>query len=130
MSELPADSEKPSDTRHRCRRTRAMVSTKVGDSLSYQAAVRWVMGCCFCNAWAARVVQEKRPSRAGVVRAMAKSDHWRWVSTPQVGAHLLKGDFSARGGPARDKPFQEKSTDTWRQNVSTDATGSSASTLP
>ena len=44
---------------------------------------RWVMGCCFCNAWAARAVQEKRPSRVGVVRAMARSDHWRWVSTPR-----------------------------------------------
>ena len=51
--------------------------------LSYQAALRWVMGCRFCNAWAARVVQEKSPSRAGVVRAMARSDHWRCVSTPR-----------------------------------------------
>ena len=62
---------------------RAMASTKVGDGLSYQAALRWVMGRRFCNAWAARVVQEKSPSRAGVVRAMARSDHWRCVSTPR-----------------------------------------------
>ena len=53
------------------------------DGLSYQAALRWVMGRRFCNAWAARVVQEKSPSRAGVVRAMARSDHWRCVSTPR-----------------------------------------------
>ena len=55
----------------------------VGDGLSYQAALRGVMGRRFCNAWAARVVQEKSPSRAGVVRAMARSDHWRCVSTPR-----------------------------------------------
>ena len=60
-----------------------MASTKVGDGLSYQAALRWVMGRRFCNAWAARVVQEKSPSRAGVVRVMARSDHWRCVSTPR-----------------------------------------------
>ena len=29
---------------HRCRRTRAMASKNVGEGLSYQAAVRWVMG--------------------------------------------------------------------------------------
>ena len=29
------------------------------------------------------VVREKSPSRTGVVRAMARSDHWRWVSTPR-----------------------------------------------
>ena len=78
-----ADSEKPPGASHRWRRTRAMASTKAGDSLSYQAAVRWVMGRRFCNEWAARVVQEKSPIRIGVVRAMARSDHWRWVSTPR-----------------------------------------------
>ena len=83
MSGSATDSEKPSDASHRWRLTRAMASTKVGDGLSYQAALRWVMGRRFCNAWAARVVQEKSPSRAGVVRAMARSDHWRCVSTPR-----------------------------------------------
>ena len=83
MSGSATDSEKPSDASHRWRRARAMASTKVGDGLSYQAALRWVMGRRFCNAWAARVVQEKSPSRAGVVRAMARSDHWRCVSTPR-----------------------------------------------
>ena len=63
MSGSATDSEKPSDASHRWRRARAMASTKVGDGLSYQAALRWVMGCRFCNAWAARVVQEKSPSR-------------------------------------------------------------------
>ena len=41
------------------------------------------MGSDFCSWWAARVTQEKRPSRIGVVRAMAWWDHWRWVSTPR-----------------------------------------------
>ena len=27
--------------------------------------------------------QEKKPSQTGVVRAMAKLDQWRWVSTPR-----------------------------------------------
>ena len=36
MSGSPADSDKPSEVSHRCRRTRAMASTKVGDGLSYQ----------------------------------------------------------------------------------------------
>ena len=81
-----------------------MASTKVGDGLSYQAALRWVMGRRFCNAWAARVVQEKSPSRAGVVRAMARSDHWRCVSTPQMGSYLVEGDLQL---PAQYKPFQD-----------------------
>ena len=57
----------------------------------------------FCNAWAARVVQEKSPSRAGVVRAMARSDHWRCVSTPRW-AYLVEGDLQL---PAQYKPFQD-----------------------
>ena len=61
--------------------THAMVA--VGDGLSYQAALRWIMGWRSCSAWAARVIQEKSPSRTGVVRVMARSDHWRWVSTPR-----------------------------------------------
>ena len=80
-----------------------MASTKVGDGLSYQAALRWVIGCRFCNPWAARVVQEKRPSRAGVVRAMARSGPLALGLHAQVGPHLLKGDLQL---PAQDKPFQ------------------------
>ena len=81
-----------------------MASTKVGDGLSYQAARRWVMGCRFCNAWAAKVVQEKSPSRAGVVagdgpvRPLALGLH------AQVAPDLLKGNFQL---PAQDKPFQD-----------------------
>ena len=74
-----ADSEKPSDASHRWRRTRAMAST-VGDGLAYQAAVqpRVVVAAAGPPGW-----QEKSPIRIGVVRAMARSDHWRWVSTPR-----------------------------------------------
>ena len=77
------DIEKPSDASHRWWRTKAMASTKVGAGLAYHAAVRWIMGRCFCSRWAARVIQEKSPINIGVVRAMARSDHWRRVSTPR-----------------------------------------------
>ena len=53
-----ADSEKLPEAIHRWRRINAMASAKVGAGLAYQAAVRWIMGCCCCNRWAARVVQE------------------------------------------------------------------------
>ncbi len=43
---------------------------------------RWAMGRSCCRMWAARAVQEKRPSRTVVVRPIARSDHWRWVSKP------------------------------------------------
>ena len=38
-----------------------------------------------------------------MVRAKARSDHWRWVSHAQVGPHLLKGNLQL---PAEHKPFQ------------------------
>ena len=78
----PADSSKPSDASHRCRRTRAMASTKVGDGLSYQAALRWVMGCRFCNAWAARVVQSSEGSSVTFTASDAET-----VSIPTVERH-------------------------------------------
>ena len=111
MSGSATDSEKPSDASHRWRRARAMASTKVGDGLSYQAALRWVMGRRFCNAWAARVVQEKSPSRAGVVRAMARSDHWRCVSTPRWVRTSWKVTSSCQRSTNRSRiwPFQDLS---------------------
>ena len=81
-----------------------MASTKVGDGLSYQAALRWVMGRRFCNAWAARVVQEKSPSRAGrgtgdgEIRPLALCLH------TQMGSYLVEGDLQL---PAQYKPFQD-----------------------
>ncbi len=50
--------------------------------LDISGGVRWITGCCCCNRWAARVTQEISPFRIEVVRARARSDHWRWVSTP------------------------------------------------
>ena len=78
-----ADVEKLWDAIHRCRRANAMASTKVGTGLMYQAAVRCVIGWSCCNEWAANANQENCPISIGVVRAMARSDHWRWVSTPR-----------------------------------------------
>ena len=76
-----------------------MASTKVGDGLSYQAALRWVMGCRFCNAWAARVVQEKSPSRAGVVR---DGEIGPLALCLQMGSYLVEGTSSSQY-----KPFQD-----------------------
>ena len=106
------DREKPSDASHRRRRTRAMASPKVGDGLPYQAALRLGHGAPVCKAWATRVVQEQSPSRLGVVRAMARSGHWRWGLQAQVGPHFLKepAPYLIRGDlqlPAQDKPFQD-----------------------
>ena len=55
------------------------------------------------NAWAARVVQEKSPSRAGVVRAMARSDHWRCVSTPR----WVRTSWKVTSSCQAYKPFQD-----------------------
>ena len=77
------DVEKLSDAIHRSRRTRAMASTKVGAGVAYQAVVRWVIGRCSYSEWEARVIQENSPIKTGVVRAMVRSDHWRWVSNPR-----------------------------------------------
>ena len=104
MSGSATDSEKPSDAGHRWRRTRVMASTKVGDGLSYQAALRRVMGWRFCNAWAARVVQENSPSRTGVGAGNGQVGPLALGLHAQVGAHLLKGDLQL---PAQDKPFQD-----------------------
>ena len=60
-----------------------MASEKVGNLLAYQAAERSGNPWFPASKCAARVTQEKRPKRTGVVRAMARSDHWRWVSTPR-----------------------------------------------
>ena len=68
---------------HKERRTAAIASLKVGCYLLCKAA-GWarttVMGFCIC---AHTVAREWRPSSAGAVRRMARSDHWRCVSTPR-----------------------------------------------
>ena len=69
-----------------------------GDGLSYQALALG-HGAPFLQR--VRVVQEKSPSRAGVV-PMARSDHWRCLHT-QMGSYR-EGDLQL---PAQYKPFQD-----------------------
>src|SRR4051812_48070175 len=65
------------------RRTAASVSAKVGLFLRYQAAVATTRRAWRLSRAARSVTRENSPSKQGVVRAMARSDHWRWVSTPR-----------------------------------------------
>src|SRR3954469_16062387 len=67
----------------KCRRTAASVSLKVGRRLRYQAALITAPRAFGLSCAASKVTRENSPSRQGVVRAMARSDHWRWVSTPR-----------------------------------------------
>ena len=64
-------------------RTRARASAKVGRVLEYQAARRWVRARSRSRVCAVTMTQLKRPSKTGVVRAMAGADHWRWVFAPR-----------------------------------------------
>ena len=59
-----------------------MASAKVGDDFRYQEEDE--IGSCPSDARlsAKTVMRENRPSRMGLVRAMARSDHCRWVSKP------------------------------------------------
>jgi hypothetical protein len=60
----------------------AMASLKVNLDLVYQEALLgWASGPKTVGAH--KVTKEYRPRRAGVVRAMARSDHCRWLSTPR-----------------------------------------------
>src|SRR3954464_4644467 len=65
------------------RRTAASVSAKVGLFLRYQAAVATARRAWRLSRAAMSVIRENSPSKQGVVRAIALSDHWRWVSTPR-----------------------------------------------
>ena len=109
---------------HRWRRARARASLKVGLGLGYQAAVRQGMGSDCCSWWAAKVTQEKRASRIGVVWATARWDHWRWVSTPRWARTSLgfaprwlaeqrcewhENGYNGSGQGEHDGTFREKS---------------------
>src|SRR3970282_946642 len=83
MSGSEPDMQKVAEEGHKALRTDAMASEKVGKDFSYQAPERTGVCCSNCCRWAAKVTQENKPKRAGVVRPMARSDHWRWVSTPR-----------------------------------------------
>ena len=69
------DIEKVCDAIYGWRRAMAMASTKVSAGLAYQAAVRWMIGWCPCDSWAARAIQENKPISMFLVRAMARPDH-------------------------------------------------------
>src|SRR5215213_3254074 len=65
------------------RRTAARVSAKVGRSLRYQAVAETRRRAWRSSRVASKATIENSASRQGVVRAIALSDHWRWVSTPR-----------------------------------------------
>jgi len=63
-------------------RTAANTSLKVASSLGYHSA--WRIGkLSGKSALANTTTRLKRPNKQGVVRSMARSDHWRWVSKPR-----------------------------------------------
>ena len=65
------------------RRTKAMASEEVGWLLTYQAACRTGKVPRRAKRWASRMTIENKPNNTGVVRAIAQSDHCRWVSIPR-----------------------------------------------
>src|ERR1700721_3634826 len=67
------------------RRTAAIASLNVGSDLTYHAAgwVRTSVVGSAINPCAQMATREYKPSNAGVVRRMARSDHCRCVSTPR-----------------------------------------------
>src|SRR4051795_3165776 len=81
-SDRRRDVRKPCSAQTR-RRTAARVSAKVGRGLRYQAAVQTAERARWSRRAASNATIENSPSRQGVVRATARSDHWRWVSTPR-----------------------------------------------
>src|SRR5918911_1998889 len=82
VSVASADSRKVWQV-HSSRRTKASASAKVKWSFRDQAGSGTVTRDRLRRCSASSVTKENRPSRAGVVRAMARSDHWRWVSRPR-----------------------------------------------
>ena len=75
ISGSASDMEKLPEACHRSLRTKAMASANVGSGLAYQAAGRGMGGPSLWDRCPARDTQEKSPRSAGVVRAMARSDH-------------------------------------------------------
>ena len=67
---------------HKLRRTAPIASVNVRLVLRYQTAA-YGAGLLASRSQAHRETRLYRPSRVGVVRAIALSDHWRCVSTPR-----------------------------------------------
>src|SRR5829696_8503367 len=82
MSACLAEVEESCAT-HRWRRTAASAPEKVTSRLGYHAPVRGRTKPRAHRSLAHSVTSENKASRDGVVRAMARSDHWRWLSTPR-----------------------------------------------
>ena len=60
-----------------------MASLKVRTDFEYHAATLGLRVCDLARSCVHSVTMENKARRAGVVRRMALSDHWRWVSTPR-----------------------------------------------
>src|SRR5271166_619470 len=74
---LPCRDIEKSGGHQSARRTAAMASLNVGSCLRYQAAPfgRSIWAALFAKSSAHTVIIENSPSKAGVVRRMARSDH-------------------------------------------------------
>lgn len=72
---------------HSSRRTAAIASLKVGSSLRYQAADLGRRQATKVGSAAQSVTSENIPNSVGVIRAMARSDHCRPVSTSRWARH-------------------------------------------
>lgn len=81
-----------------------MASLKVQYSLGYQAAILGENGVPPAGSFAQRVTSENRASNAGVVRMIARSDHWLGFDAG-MGAALLNGDLGLAAG---DEPPQDR----------------------
>src|SRR3954467_96881 len=66
-----------------------MASLNVRCALTYHDAPRGT-ALASKSVVAHTVIKEYKPRSAGVVRRMARSDHWRWVSTPRWARHSAK----------------------------------------
>ena len=84
-----------------------MASTKVGDGLSYQVAVRWVMECPFLQGVGGPGGPGKEPQQDGSGAGDGPVGPLALGLHAQMGPRFLKGDLSARGGPAQEKPFND-----------------------
>src|SRR5215212_2216136 len=78
------DPQKVASCDHNSLRTSASASEKVGQLLSYQAALRTMSSpfLAMCR-WARSMITENSPSNAGAVLRIANSDQCRCVSKPR-----------------------------------------------
>ena len=82
----------------------AIASLKVRTAFGYQAVVLGLSFRDLKRSCAQSVTIENRPSKTGVVRRVALSDHWRSVSTPRCRRVSLECDLDL---PAADEPGED-----------------------